>query len=487
MSLAPRVAVCLWIFVFVVAGAFRFIDLPVAPLHADEAVGARITGDRLEGGKYHFDPSHYHGPSLTWLASRAALFAGQKSFAELDVYSLRIVSVVCGMIVVLLPLLLRKWLGDTGALLAGALLATSPLLCQFSRVFIHEPVLSVFSAGAIAGLAWWLAGGGLPAALCGGLALGLMAATKETFGIMAISWLVGLTACRTALPVRKAGVAAISSGMIFLAVLIIAYGSPWDFFKTYFVYSTDPGHHKPWDYYWHLLLVPKHHAPQWWTEAGVGLLAVAGAWSAWRTPNLFLKWLTVSTVVQFAILSAISYKTPWLAMVPWIQSCLLAGAGAAALLAGVGVVRLSAAVAVLSVILFFQVWQTGAAVFRFSNDPRNPMAYSPTSRDIVMLGERMRSLHRKSPAFRAGRIAVLGKGYWPLPWYLRGTSQAGYFDAPPSDLEIYPVVIALPEAALEATNRLSGTHEIFYNGLRSEVPLTVFVRRDVRAEEVSIP
>ncbi len=314
-----------------------------------------------------------------------------------------------------------------------------------------------------------------------------MAATKETFGIMAISWLVGLTACRTALPVRKAGVAAISSGMIFLAVLIIAYGSPWDFFKTYFVYSTDPGHHKPWDYYWHLLLVPKHHAPQWWTEAGVGLLAVAGAWSAWRTPNLFLKWLTVSTVVQFAILSAISYKTPWLAMVPWIQSCLLAGAGAAALLAGVGVVRLSAAVAVLSVILFFQVWQTGAAVFRFSNDPRNPMAYSPTSRDIVMLGERMRSLHRKSPAFRAGRIAVLGKGYWPLPWYLRGTSQAGYFDAPPSDLEIYPVVIALPEAALEATNRLSGTHEIFYNGLRSEVPLTVFVRRDVRAEEVSIP
>ena len=487
MSLAPRVAVCLWIFVFVVAGAFRFIDLPAAPLHADEAVGARITGDRLEGGNYHFDPSHYHGPSLTWLGSQAARFAGQKSFAELDVYSLRIVSVVCGMIVVLLPLLLRKWLGDIGALLAGALLATSPLLCQFSRVFIHEPVLSVFSAGAIAGLAWWLAGGGLPAALCGGLALGLMAATKETFGIMAISWLVGLTACRTALPVRKAGVAAISSGMIFLAVLIIAYGSPWVFFKTYFVYSTDPGHHKPWDYYWHLLLVPKHHAPQWWTEAGVGLLAVAGAWSAWRTPNLFLKWLTVSTAVQFAILSAISYKTPWLAMVPWIQSCLLAGAGAAALLAGVGVVRLSVAVAVLSVILFFQVWQTGAAVFRFSNDPRNPMAYSPTSRDIVMLGERMRSLHRKSPAFRADRIAVLGKGYWPLPWYLRGTSQAGYFDAPPSDLEIYPVVIALPEAALEATNRLSGTHEIFYNGLRSEVPLTVFVRRDVRAEEVSIP
>ena len=487
MSFAPRVTVFLWIFVFVVAGAFRFIDLPAAPLHADEAVGARITGDRLEGGKYHFDPSHYHGPSLSWLGAQAARLAGQKSFAELDVFSLRSISAVCGLLVVLLPLILRKWLGDAGALLAGALLATSPLLCQFSRVFIHEPVLSVFSAGAIAGFAWWLAGGGLPAALCGGLALGLMAATKETFGIMAISWLVGIVACKGVAPIRNVGFAAISSGVVFLAVLIIAYGSPWDFFKTYFVYSIDPGHHKPWDYYWHLLLVPKYHAPQWWTEAGVGLLAVAGAWSAWRAKNPFLKWLAVSTAVQFAILSAISYKTPWLAMVPWIQVCLLAGAGAAALLTGAGVLRLSAAVAVLVAILLFQIWQTRAAVFRFSNDPRNPMAYSPTSRDIVMLGERMRALHRKSPAFRAGRIAVLGKGYWPLPWYLRGTSQAGYFDTPPLDLENYPVVIALPEAALEASNRLSGTHEIFYNGLRSEVPLTVFVRRDVRAEEVSIP
>lgn len=487
MSFAPRVTVFLWIFVFVVAGAFRFIDLPAAPLHADEAVGARITGDRLEGGKYHFDPSHYHGPSLSWLGAQAARLAGQKSFAELDVFSLRSISAVCGLLVVLLPLILRKWLGDAGALLAGALLATSPLLCQFSRVFIHEPVLSVFSACAIVGLSWWLAGGGLPAALCGGLALGLMAASKETFGIMAISWLVGLVACKGVAPIRNVGFAAISSGVVFLAVLIIAYGSPWDFFKTYFVYSIDPGHHKPWDYYWHLLLVPKYHAPQWWTEAGVGLLAVAGAWTGWRAKNPFLKWLAVSTAVQFAILSAISYKTPWLAMVPWIQVCLLAGAGAAVLLAGAGVVRLSAAVATLVAILLFQIWQTRAAVFRFSNDPRNPMAYSPTSRDIVMLGERMRALHRKSPAFRAGRIAVLGKGYWPLPWYLRGTSQAGYFDTPPLDLENYPVVIALPEAALEASNRLSGTHEIFYNGLRSEVPLTVFVRRDVRAEEVSIP
>jgi hypothetical protein len=84
-------------------------------------------------------------------------------------------------------------------------------------------------------------------------------------------------------------------------------------------------------------------------------------------------------------------------------------------------------------------------------------------------------------------IAVLGQGYWPLPWYLRGTTLVGYYDAPPVDLEDCPVVIAMPEMASEASRRLSGSHEIFYNGLRSEVPLAVFVRRDVRAEEVRLP
>ena len=486
MPASLRVAL-VWIPVLLVAAALRFIDLPSAPVHADEAVGARITGDRIEGGGYRFDPSHHHGPSLTWIASQVALSRGQKSFAELDIFSLRIVAAGCGFFVVLLPLFLRKWLGDTGALLAGIFLATSPLLAAFSRVFIHEPVLSLFAAAALACVAWWLAGGGVPAAVLGGLALGLMAATKETFGIAAFSWLVGMFACRDVVLLRRLGPAALWSGIVFLVVLVCAYGNPWDFFQTYFVYETDPGHYKPWNYYWHLLLVPKYHAPEWWSEAGVGLLAILGAWTGWRAGNAWLKWLAVSTAVQFAALSLISYKTPWLAMIPWVQACLLAGAGAAVFFAGAGKMRWVAGVSVLAAILFFQVRQTRAAVFRFPNDTRNPMAYSPTSRDIVSLGDRLRALRQKSPAFRNGRIAVLGQGYWPLPWYLRGTALVGYYDALPVDLEDCPVVIAMPEMASEASQRLSGTHEIFYNGLRSEVPLAVFVRRDVRAEEVLLP
>jgi predicted membrane-bound mannosyltransferase len=115
------------------------------------------------------------------------------------------------------------------------------------------------------------------------------------------------------------------------------------------------------------------------------------------------------------------------------------------------------------------------------------MAYSPTSGNVTSLGARLRALRDKSSAFRNGGIAVLGTGYWPLPWYLRETAKAGYFTEPPPGVESFPLVVAMPETTFEASKRLSATHEVFYNGLRSEVPLAVFVRRDVYREEMAAP
>ena len=84
-------------------------------------------------------------------------------------------------------------------------------------------------------------------------------------------------------------------------------------------------------------------------------------------------------------------------------------------------------------------------------------------------------------------MAVLGNGYWPLPWYLRDTIPTGYFETMPEDLETFAVVIAMPEMAEESGRRLATTHDAFFQGLRHEVPVTVFVRRDIRAEELAAP
>lgn len=482
----PAVMLSAWFFVILLAVVLRFIDLGGAPFHADEAVGARITANRISGAGYHFDPKHYHGPSLSWIAAGVAKVGDRKSFEDLDETLLRVVPAVSGTLVVFLPLLLRGWLGGLAAWIAGLLLATSPLLCQFSRVFIHESLMVFFSGLALACLGWWLRGGGRLAAIGGGLALGLMAATKESFAISAISWVVALVACRGLFPRHALLNAACWSGATFFAVVFIAYGGFRDFFSTYFLYATDPAHAKPWTYFWDLLVLPKFRAPYWWSEAGVVLLALAGVWVAWKNKNAMVRVLAVSTAVQFLVLSAISYKTPWLAVGPWVQVCLLAGAGCAFLFRQRRLGRIATG-SVLLLIVVFQLQQVRAAVFRFPNDARNPMAYSPTSRDVTALAKRMRDLKAKSPTFRDGVIAVVGSGYWPLPWYLRGCGKVGYFEVLPPNFEGFPVVIALPQAAEDAETRLSSTHKAFYNGLRSEVPVTVFVRQDVLSEQMNTP
>ena len=472
----------LWIPVFLLGAVLRFLDLSSAPLHADEAVGAKITAGRLEDRGYSFDPAHYHGPALSLIGSWSGRLAGEKSFENLDILTLRGVAALCGSLIILLPLLLRRWLGEMGAHLGALLLATSPLLCFYSRVFIHEPLLTLFAAAALACLAWWMTSPSRLAAVCGGLALGLMAATKETFAIVAFSWLIGLLASGTQKSTRQLGIATAFSLVAFLAVLLAAYGNPLSFFSTYAGYATDPGHAKPLLYYWDLLIAPKHRPPQWWCEAGVAMLALAGTWTAWRNANPFLRLLAVSAGVQFVVYSAISYKTPWLMMIPWMQVCLLAGVGAATMKH-----RRVFGLALAGVVVFFQLQQTYASVFRFPNDSRNPLVYSPTSSDIERLRNRLHALKKKSSAFQQGRMAVLGNGYWPLPWYLRDTLPTGYFETMPDDLETFAIVIAMPEMAEKSGHRLAATHEAFFQGLRDEVPVTVFVRRDIRAEELLAP
>lgn len=477
----------LWLSVVLLGVGIRFVELGNAPMHADEAVGAKITADRLEGRGYVFDPAHYHGPTLSWIGSRAAELFGKSTYEELDAWGLRLVPAACGAAVMLLPLLLRPWLSGGAALFAGLILATSPLLAMYSRVYIHEPVLALFSAAALACAAWWMRSGGFVAAFCGGLALGLMAATKETFVIPALAWGVGLG---VVWPKIRMGCLAASAGLAvvaFLGVLVAAYGNPIDFFSTYAAYTTDPSHARPLLYYAELLVWPKFHAPQWWTEAGVAALAIVGAWTGWRSANPFSVFLGVSALVQIGVYSVIGYKTPWLMVVPWLQVCVLAGTGAAFLVSMPGMGSRLAGVALVAVVVMFQLQQAHAAVFRFPADARNPMAFVPTSGNVESLARRLRALREKSGAFRGSLIAVVGRGYWPLPWYLRGAGVVGYYGEPPSNAGEFGVVIAMPEKVDETRRLLSDSHVEFFNGIRHEVPVSLFVRQDIRAEEVLVP
>ena len=76
----------------------------------------------------------------------------------------------------------RRW-GDAPMLLAAALLATSPLLVYYSRMYIHESLVGLFGIMALMAVLtnpkWGIAG----------VFIGLMFATKESFIISMIAWL----------------------------------------------------------------------------------------------------------------------------------------------------------------------------------------------------------------------------------------------------------------------------------------------------------
>ena len=126
-----------------------------------------------------------------------------------------------------------------------------------------------------------------------------------------------------------------------------------------------------------------------------------------------------------------------------------------------------------------QYRQTKYAVGRLASDARNPFAYVPTQRDIEGLGGWLQQLAAKAPQRTVEPIAVIGKEYWPLPWYLRSFKSIGYWQQPPANLADLPIVLCAPDSAAAVMTRLAATHTPRPRGLRDNVALTMFIRNDI--------
>jgi hypothetical protein len=75
-------------------------------------------------------------------------------------------------------------------------------------------------------------------------------------------------------------------------------------------------------------------------------------------------------------------------------------------------------------------------------------------------------------------IQAIGPDIWPLPWYLRGFTQIGYWqDA--SQLEDAPLIISDADAWPSLEGRLQDKYQTCTYGLRPEVFLFLNVRQDV--------
>ena len=183
--------------IFLVGFALRFWDLGPRAIHHDESLHATYSWYLYKGRGYIHDPL-MHGPLLFHLMALVYLLFGVSDATA------RFVPAAFGAGMVLLPLLLRPWLGRAGTIAAAGLIAVSPTLLYFSR-FVGAGGQDIIVAVAmlmIAAGVWQYLRTGEPRwiyLLAAGLAVGFT--TKEVTYMMAallVLYLNGVTAAELA-------------------------------------------------------------------------------------------------------------------------------------------------------------------------------------------------------------------------------------------------------------------------------------------------
>lgn len=470
----------------------RFDGLDVRPVHADEATGGRILAERLEGKGYAYNPHHFHGPMLSEMAYPLAWLWGERSWKALEISTLRLSTALAGTLLLLTPLLWRRCIGAPAVLMAMGFLATSPLLVVYSRSYIHEPWLALFGMLACAGVYHLLQAPGMALACALGVCIGLMFATKITFVLSLFAWGVAaagwwcLVGRRQVAPLRLTAYAGplLCCGLSALGTAAFFYSSyfthPSGFLeacRSFFVYEPSIGHEKAFGYYFWQMLWSGPSGGVWWSEAPLALAAVAAFWihrknSAQRA---LLGFLGVSVFLQWLAYSLIAYKTPWLMLLPWAQLCLMAGC----LLTPSKSKRTGMRVALpLTAVLClgYQGFQARSLVPRLENTPHNPYGYVLTSQDAVGIGTWLQALEAEQPI---DAVAVVGSGYWPLPWYLKALdARIDYWPDGGVDLRAYSVVLAMPEAQSAVQAQLALSHVELLRSLRAQVPVFLFLQNE---------
>ena len=476
-----------WLPLTVIAFAafwLRTHDLGRRPMHADEANQAVKLGELLDAGGYHFDPRDHHGPTLYFAAVPFAWARGERSLAALSETTIRLLTACFGTAAVVLTFFLAVPLGRWPALAAAALVALSPPAVYYSRYFIQETLLVAFTLAAfLAVRAWWRTGR-TRHAVAAGVFVGLMQATKATAPLFLAAAVVATIAFRGQRPSTQKGRRdagwALAGAIATAALLYSSFGTNLsglrDAFAAYLqaatrfgVNAAPTGHEKPWYYYLALFGWQKNGGLV-WHQIAFGSLAVTGFAVALARREAFLRWAALYAALVATAFSLFAYKTPWqvIHFVPGFA--IVAGASLAAL-SRLNTGRLAAvAFALITFATLFQ--QTWRSSFLRPADQRNPYAYVHSSADVLKYraaAEAALARHPDRP------IRVISEEYWPLPWYLRGLPQVGYWSAPPARCD-GALIIASSTQAEAVRAKLTGNYRESFLGLRPGFICILFTR-----------
>jgi len=465
--------------VLVVAAALRFTDLDLRQLHHDEGVNGFFETGLVRNGEYRYDPTNYHGPTLYYLALPFVWLLG------LETVAIRATTAVAGLLTVVALLALAPVFGRRSALLAAALLAVSPGAVFYSRYFIHESLVVLFSAGVVvAALRATVAHAERELTLATASAA-LLFATKETaLAHVAVFALAALLAW--AAPVMRTPrppLPHLGRPQLRLALQLAALFLTIDvaFFSSFFAHARGVvdalGALAVWTHTGQSAHVnPWYRHAQWLWQAEplvLGLGVVGGLLALVRRDDRRLLFVALWGAGILAAYSIVPYKTPWLGLNVVLPAAILGGVAIDALVARAP--RVGGVLAALA--LGVTAWQAVSLNFYHYDDESRPYVYAHTKRSFLAL---VADLERAAAASGQGTdtpIAVVSTEHWPLPWYLRNYPRAGFWSEIPTPLD-QPIVVGALSQDAELARRLGGRYERFGRyDLRPGVELVLWVRR----------
>jgi uncharacterized protein (TIGR03663 family) len=444
-------------------------------MHTDEAINAYITGQLLDGEKYHYDPIDRHGPALAEFTLPLVRLEGVKKYSDLTESQLRLAPVLIGSATVLLFGAAVEIFGFIPSLVAALLFAFAPLPFYYSRYFIHETLFVAATLGLIlSGSRAWL-NKSISAAVLAGFCAALMLACKETAALHFVA--LGLAAAigwrlraMGKIPPVKIWLAGALTFLVAGILLFTWFGQNWSALADLLraiphlaARAGGEGHEKPFWYYLVLL------AGGW---SGAAMLALAWLGIPCATGSFARVSLAAYAVLIYAVYGVIPYKTPWLALNFWLPLALLAGFAIEWL--WLASAKFSSRAAILigcAVLGLLTAHDTRQRVFIFPADEKNPYAYAHTTDDLLGLPVRLEELARQNKIPNP-RIAVIAADAWPLPWYLRKFSTVGYWQ-PNQEVGDADFFITTTEVSDTLGERLKNFRPDFF-GVRPNVLLILW-------------
>ncbi|MEO8463104.1 MAG: flippase activity-associated protein Agl23, partial [Chloroflexota bacterium] len=471
-------------------------------------------------GIYHYDPANYHGPSLYYFAYVSEILFG------LTTEAMRLVPVVFGLMLVALPLALRRYFGSVATLTAALLLAISPGAVYVSRYFIHETLLVAFSMALFVSAVFYLDRREPKHLLAAAAAAALLFATKETGIITVVVLLIAVivahyyvrmpspSAARRSpgraapapppvwiegveyrparsQPARSRGMAAglssiprahiAGAAVVFLVIYVLLFSSFFtnypkgliDSLATFTIWTQTGGatQTQPFERYltW---MIP--------TEAPILILGfVGGLIAAIRGRDLIWVVTGLWAVGITTVYSIIQYKTPWIILNMLLPLALLAGLAVSEAWRSwrTGPLRFATPV-VLAAAVAGSGYQAIDLNFRHYDDETYPYVFVHSTRQMLSLVDEIEATATRAGTGKDTGIVIVSSDYWPLPWYLRDYPRAGFFGSIVETTEAMIVANVNQEAELEPA--ISGRYDrVGVYTLRPGVDLVLYVRSDI--------